>query len=185
MLIRYRLNPVRSRFTVQAFAAGMLSALAHSPTFSVRDFNGELQLDSDNPATATLHMDVKAKELELVDRVKPQDRAEIESRMREEVLNVAAHPEIRFTGAVTSAIKIADNWYRLEIKGDLSVRGAKGTQRIDAQLRIFDGEVHLSGEFSIHQSAYGIKRVSAVGGTIYLKDDLKCSFDIIGRQEGV
>ena len=35
---RYRIDPGRSRFTVQAFATGLLSAFAHSPTFAVRDF---------------------------------------------------------------------------------------------------------------------------------------------------
>ena len=31
-------RPGQSRFTVQAFAAGLLSFLGHSPTFAVRDF---------------------------------------------------------------------------------------------------------------------------------------------------
>ena len=40
MTARYRLDPGQSRFTVQAFATGMLSFFGHSPTFAVRDFSG-------------------------------------------------------------------------------------------------------------------------------------------------
>ena len=45
MMTRYRLDPGQSRFTVQAFATGMLSFLAHSPTFAVRAFRGDVEID--------------------------------------------------------------------------------------------------------------------------------------------
>ena len=49
MPARYRLDPAHSRFTVQAFAAGMLSFLGHNPTFAVRDFQGEVRFDPAAP----------------------------------------------------------------------------------------------------------------------------------------
>jgi hypothetical protein len=39
------------------------------------------------------------------------------------------------------------------------------------------------GEFSIRQSDYGIAPVSAAGGTLKLKDELKFNFDITARTE--
>ena len=36
----YRLAAAQSQFTVHAFATGMLSVFAHSPTFAVQDFRG-------------------------------------------------------------------------------------------------------------------------------------------------
>ena len=56
MTVRYRLDPVRSRFTVQAFATGLLSFLAHSPTFGVRDFAGEMSFLTGAPTTAAVHV---------------------------------------------------------------------------------------------------------------------------------
>lgn len=41
------------------------------------------------------------------------------------------------------------------------------------------------GEFPLRQTEYGIKPVSAAGGTIKLKDELKFTFDIVARPEGV
>ena len=39
----YAIDPDMSRFTVRAFASGMLSALGHSPTLAVRDFTGKAE----------------------------------------------------------------------------------------------------------------------------------------------
>lgn len=183
MAIRYTFDPAHSRFTVQAFASGMLSVFAHSPTFLVRDFTGEFQFDPGAPETASLQMTVKADSLDLIDNLKAQDRADIESRMRQEVLVTATYPEIRFDGTVRSADKIAESWYRLQIQGNLTIRGVTQTQTVDAQVRIGEAEVRLSGEFSVMQSAFQIKQVSAVGGMIILKDELKCSFDLAGQAQ--
>ena len=38
----FQFDPNQSRFTVRAFATGMLSALGHDPTFAVRDFRGAM-----------------------------------------------------------------------------------------------------------------------------------------------
>jgi hypothetical protein len=43
--------------------------------------------------------------------------------------------------------------------------------------------LRATGEVSIRQSDYGIEPVSAAGGTIKLKDELKLSFDISARKQ--
>ena len=96
MTMHYRLDPAQSRFSVQAFATGILSVLAHSPTFAVRDFRGHVRLDDGVPGRMTLDVAVKADSLVLTDQVPPADRRDIEGRMRGEVLETAAYPEIRY-----------------------------------------------------------------------------------------
>jgi polyisoprenoid-binding protein YceI len=183
MMVRYLLDPAPSRFTVQAFAGGMLSALGHSPTFAIRDFTGELRFTPETLAEGSFQLTVKADSLTVTDSVSPKDREEIESRMRQEVLETAAYPEVVFQAAEITADKVADNWYRLRLKGELRLHGVKRPQPVDAQLRILDDQVRLSGECTLLLSAYRLKRVSALGGMIKLKDELKFSFDIVGRKE--
>jgi hypothetical protein len=43
--------------------------------------------------------------------------------------------------------------------------------------------LRANGEFPLLQSNFNIKPVTAVGGTIKLKDELKCSFDIVAHKE--
>ena len=39
------------------------------------------------------------------------------------------------------------------------------------------------GEFSLRQSDYNIKLVSAIGGWLKVKDEVKFSFDIVARKQ--
>jgi hypothetical protein len=89
MATQYRLDASLSRFTVQAFAAGMLSFLGHSPTFAVRDFTGTLAFPDGGPASLRLQITIRADSLALTDRVSAADRSEIEGGMRREVLDTA------------------------------------------------------------------------------------------------
>jgi polyisoprenoid-binding protein YceI len=180
---RYTLDPAQSRFTVQAFAGGMLSGLGHSPTFAIREFTGELRFTPDAPAESSFRLSVKADSLALTDSVSPKDRNEIESRMRQEVLETATSPEIVYQSTKITADKIADSWYRIRIAGELRLRAAKKPQAVDAQLRLSDDQMRLSGQCTLLQSAFGIKQVSALGGMIKLKDELKFDFDLIGRKQ--
>jgi polyisoprenoid-binding protein YceI len=182
-MIRYVLDPAQSRFTVQAFAQGVLSVFGHSPTFAVRAFTGELRFTPEALAEASLDLTVRADSLTLTDSVSAADRDEIESRMRKEVLETAAFPEIRFQSTEITASKIADNWYRLRIAGKLSLHGVTNAHKVEAQLRILEDRIRLSGDCTLRMPAYRIKPVSALGGAIRLKDELKVVFDLGGRKQ--
>src|SRR5262245_34080443 len=171
--MRYLLDPSQSRFTVQALAQGALSVLGHSPTFAVRAFSGEIRVSPEAIADASIHLTVQSDSLALVDSVSAKDHDEIESRMRQEVLETASYPEIAFQSTEITASKIAEGWYRLGIAGKLSLHGVTNPHRLDAQLRVMEDEIRLSGDCTLSQSAYRIKRVSALGGMITLKDELK------------
>ena len=106
-MLRYQLDPTQSRFTVQAFARGMLSAFGHSPTFAIRSFTGELRFAPEAPADNSFQLTIRADSLALTDAVSAADRAEIEKQMRESVLETAANPEIAFQSTAFKADRIA------------------------------------------------------------------------------
>jgi polyisoprenoid-binding protein YceI len=183
MTDRYTLDSERSRFTVQAFAAGMLSGFAHSPVFAVRRFVGEIRLNTEMPAESSMEITAQAESLDLTDKVKENDRQEIIRAMRQDVLETTRFPEITFRSTQIAITIIAPNWLRGQIQGDLRLHGVSKPREIDAQLRLADGEIRVSGEFTILQSAYKIKPVSAAAGMIKLKDELKLVFDLIGKKQ--
>jgi polyisoprenoid-binding protein YceI len=184
--LRYVLDPSQSRFTVQAFARGALSAFAHSPTFAVREFSGVVDIITENNQVVveSLYITVKADSLSLTDSVSPKDRSEIESTMRRDVLETANYPDIVFSSREFMTQPVLANWLRLQIRGKLDLHGVSRTHQIDAQLRIQDDGIRLGGEFGLKISAHHIKRVTALGGLISLQDDLKSVFDLFGRPLG-
>ena len=184
MTTRYKLDPGRSRFTVQAFAAGMLSFFAHSPTFAVRDFTGTLSFEGGRISGLRLELTIRADSLQLVDNVSAADRREIEGRMRTEVLETTAYPEITFRTTDVSAETLSPGRYRARIGGLLSLRGVTRPHPIDAEVVVYDDGVRVQGESSLRLSDHGIRPVTALGGAIKLKDELKLSFDLVAVPEG-
>ena len=155
--------------------------MGHNPTMAIRDFTGQMEFDPAALDQTTLAMTVRADALQLADTVSPKDRLEIESRMRQEVLETASYPDIAFRSTRVNVVPGADYSFSLQIVGELQLHGLTGILPIDAQMTLFTDGLRLSGAFSLLLSTYRLKRVAALGGLIKLKDDLKFMFDLIGR----
>lgn len=183
--VTYRTDPRRSRFTVRAFAGGMLSMLAHSPTFAVREFEGEAELAPGGALeNASLRLRAGADSLELTDNMSEKDRREIARTMREDVLETGRYPDIVFEATGISADKITEGWYRANITGDLTLHGVTNRCSFGAQVWLTPETLRAQGEFALRQTDYNIRLVSAAGGTIKVKDELRFSFDIRCNKEG-
>lgn len=183
MAIRYRFDPEKGRFTIQAFATGLLSSLGHSPTFAVRDYAGDARFGGGEIRGLELELIIYSDSLELTDRVGPVDRREIEDRMRRDVLETAVYPEIRFQAAHLADEAIAPGRFRLRIGGPLALRGVSRPQQIELELLLFKDGLGLRGGCSLRPSEFGIKPVTALAGAIRLKDELKLSFDLVAHEE--
>ena len=179
----YAIDADMSRFTVQAFASGMLSAFGHSPTMIVRDFTGKLEFAPGSLDAAALHIRIKAGSLNVTDNISEKDRREIEGALNKDVLETAQYPEMVFESSKVSANKVSDGQYLVNLVGDLSLHGVTNSQPISAQVAIMGGILRAYGEFKLLQTAYGIKPVSIGGGSLKVKDELKCSFNIVARKQ--
>ena len=180
MTTRYRLDPERSRFTVQAFATGMLSFLGHSPTFTVGDFAGMVEFPDDLVANLRVELTVAAGGLAVADAMKLADRREIEERMRSEVLEAAVFPEITFQAAAVATGKLAPGRYRLALDGTLSLHGVTRPHRVEGELVVHADGLRLLGETGLRMPDFAIRPVTALGGTIRLQDGVKLTFELLG-----
>ncbi|APW62962.1 YceI family protein [Paludisphaera borealis] len=183
MSVRYVFDKRQSQFTVQAFKTGLLSTFGHSPTFAVGDYSGEARFGAGGLASFSLELTVVADSLSLLDRVGVTDRREIESRMRDDVLETRAHPEIRYRAERLADERIAPGRYRIRIGGPLSLHGVTHPHQIDAELTVFNDALQLRGGCALRLSDYQIKPVSALAGAIKLKDELQLTFDLNAPKE--
>jgi polyisoprenoid-binding protein YceI len=181
--LRYRIDAPKSRFIVRAFAAGLFSAFAHDHTIAVRDFDGEARFTPDDSKSASLRITVKAASLAVIDNVSEGDRKEIESTMREQVLEVSKYPDIVFRSTSLSATQSTDGSYKINMAGDLALHGVTRKHRITATAD-FDGQtLRAKGEFPLLQTDYAITPVSIALGTVRVKDELKISFEMVATKE--
>jgi polyisoprenoid-binding protein YceI len=182
--VRYLTNAKRSKFSARAFATGLLSAFGHSPTIAIPDFVGEALLNPGAIEESSLRFVVQAAALAVTDDVSDADRAEMNRRMHEEVLQSDGYPEIVYECSKISASKTGDGQYWVALNGELSLHGVTRSQPVSARVTLSADTLHAAGEFSVLQSDYEIKPVSAAGGTVKLKDELKLTFDITATKQG-
>jgi polyisoprenoid-binding protein YceI len=181
--VRYVIDPKGSTFIVRAFATGLFSSFGHNPTIAIPDFQGEVQVTSSALEDASLQIVIQAASLTVTDDISAKDRQEIERRMHDEVLEADGFPEITYEcDRVASMQKLSEGQYAVALNGNLALRGVTQSQPVSARVTIKDDTLRAAGDFSIRQSDYEIRLVSAAGGTVKLKDELKVSFNIVARK---
>jgi polyisoprenoid-binding protein YceI len=103
--------------------------------------------------------------------------------MRDDVLEVSRYPEIVYECSRFSASKIAEGQYQLTLNGDLTLHGITRNRPVSARVTVSGDTLVGFGDFSLNQSDYEIKLVSALSGTLKVKDEVKGSFNLVARTQ--
>jgi polyisoprenoid-binding protein YceI len=179
----YVIDSRASRFTVQAFATGLLAKMGHNPTIGIRDFSGGMKLNPDKLEANSFRLLIKTASMSVLDDINDRDRREIERLMSQEVLEISKFPEVVYDASNISITKMADALYSATVIGNLTMHGVTNSQKIPVRVALFGSMLRASGDFSLAQTDYNIKLVSVAGGALKLKDELKFSFEIVARKE--
>ena len=181
-LVHFAVDTNASLFTVQAFASGIVAVVAHSPKFAIRNFTGEMDFSPDSMQNASVKLMINVGSLEIMDEVRQTERREIERVMFDEMLEKNRFPQVEFSSTHVNAIKTATSTYKMNVMGDLSLHGITRGMRLESQVMVGEDTLKAHGSFSIRQSDYGLKIASVAGGTLKLKDELKCAYFIVARR---
>lgn len=179
---RYRIDP-QSRVTARVFVGGLFAALGHDHTISIPDVTGDVELTPGTVEPASLRITIKASSAaEVGKEFGEKERQEIDKSVREEALETAKYPVIVFKSTKISATRTGEGQYQAKIAGDLTLHGATHAILIPARVTLKGNNLRAQGEFAVRHSDYQIKRLSAGGGTIKAKDEMKLSFDIVSHK---
>ena len=179
----YVIDGRSSRFTVRAFATGLLAAMGHNPTIGIRDFSGEMKFNPDKPEAGSFRLVIKSASLSVQDDISDKDLREIERLMKAEVLETEKFPEIVYEAPSISVTKMADMLCSATLNGNLTMHGVTRSQPIVTRVALLGSMLRASGDFSLNQTDYNIKLVSVAGGALKLKDELSFSFEIVARKQ--
>jgi polyisoprenoid-binding protein YceI len=168
--------------TIHAYASGMLSAVGHDPVIAVRELSGEVRFAADKPEAAAVQLKMMTASMAVQNDVNDKDRREIERVMKEDVLETAKFPDVVFEAMQARIDTVNEGRYRIEVDGQLSLHGVTRSQRLSAQLFLMGETMRAQGEIPLRQTDFNIKPVSVAGGTLKIKDELKCVFDLLARK---
>src|SRR5579863_5156232 len=182
--VRHVIDAREGTLVAQAFATGLLSAFAHNPKIAVRSFDGYVDLTPGAPllAGAQMRLRIQADSLEVADDMSEKDREEIRRRMREEVFDAENFPEIVYQCSKVTASGVGDRYW-VALQGELTMRGITRPVPVAAKVLLNGNSLRASGEFTLRQSDFKIPLVTAVAGTIRVKDEVKCTFDVLARRQ--
>jgi polyisoprenoid-binding protein YceI len=181
--VKFLIDAAASRFTVQAFATGLLSAFGHNPSIAIRAYDGELEFASDTYQDAHVRVNVRTAGMEVLDEMKKDDLQKLEQEMNEKVLEVARFPTAVFESKQITVDKLSDSLVHARVTGALSFHGVTRTHSLEARVTNMGGMLRISGDFSLRQSDYGIKPSSFAAGALRLKDEVKFNFELLARKQ--
>jgi polyisoprenoid-binding protein YceI len=145
VLFHYVVDARSSRFTVQAFASGILSAMGHNPVIGIRTFTGEVEFSPEAAQASSFRLSMKSNSLGVLDDVSDKDRRDIEKMMNEQVLEPARYPDIVYDSSSVSIARIDDALFSANLNGSLTFRGITRNQTIPARIAVFDEMFRASG----------------------------------------
>ncbi len=180
--VHYVIEAGASTLSARAFATGLLASFGHNPTVVMRVAEGEISLNSESVEQSSLRLLIHAGALTVADDVSASDRKEINRKMHEEVLESDSYPNIVFESSHGTASKTGEGQYWMALNGQLTLHGVTRSQSVSARVSLKDESLRATGEFSVLLSDYEIRPVSALGGTVKLKDELKLSFSVSARK---
>lgn len=180
-LAHFIVDASASRFTVQAFVTGILSAMGHNPIIGIGKFSGEVDFSPDDLQGEGFCLAIEASSLSVQDDISDKDRREIERLMNEQVLEVNKYPDILYQASVASISSLGASLYSAALNGSLSFHGVTRNQPVTARVAMFGEMLRASGDFTLRQSDYQVKPVVVAGGALKLKDELKFSFEMVAR----
>src|ERR1700689_732034 len=122
-VVQYAIDRKASQFTVQAFASGLISAVAHSPKIAIRGYTANVSFVPGTLADARLKVVVQSSTLEVLDELREADKRELHRVMYDEVLETKRFPEVVFDSSSITADRLKENLSRVNVEGQLALHG--------------------------------------------------------------
>jgi polyisoprenoid-binding protein YceI len=183
---RYVIDAPASRFTATVGTTGLLSAFGHDHTVALREFSGEARLSEDDIESGSLQLSIQAASLHEVGKdFSDEDRTAIDKDIHEQALETSKFPQIAFRSTELRARQIADGEYQIDLRGELTLHGVTRQLTVPARVTVRDGTLTAKGEFTVLHSDYKIRRLSAAVGTVKASDEIRMSFEIVARRNGL
>lgn len=182
----YRVDPAATSVVVHVGRAGLFKFAGHDHEVAVPGVEGRISLDANDPSRSRVAVQFDAKALKVTGRGEPAgDVADVQRTMlSERVLDVARYPTISFESDRVAVQQRSAGRLTLRVDGRLTLHGVTKPVSVPVAVRLDGKRLTVTGEATVRQTEFGIRPVSAGGGTVRVKDEVDVMFTIVAVAEG-
>jgi polyisoprenoid-binding protein YceI len=176
---RLTVVPESSSVTIKVGKTGALSFAGHLHEVLAPGVSGTVVLDEAEPSRSSVSLEFRAASLRVSGAGEPPaDVPKVqETMLGPQVLDAARFPSVSFRSSRVVVVTRSAAGADIRVEGAVTLRGVTRTLTIPVHVTLApDGTMTARGSFVIRQSEYGIKPVTAGGGSIRVKDDLDVRF---------
>lgn len=168
-----------SRFDVATGKAGLLSFAGHSHVIRARLVAGRIVHFPHDPLRSSVAITVQTAGLQVLTPPDTEEIRKVTAAMRSDVLDIERHPEITFVSR-----QVAATPQGLHVVGALTIVGKTVEIPVDIHLTIRSDTLHATTQFSVNQTAFGIKPYrGGPGGTVRVADRVRFDIDVVAVRE--
>jgi polyisoprenoid-binding protein YceI len=176
---RYKIDPAKSRFTVETQTSGLSSMFGHDHRIGASGLAGSVSFIPGAPESASVDLTVEADSLRLLDDgVSDANRVDIE-RMIQKSLETTKWKQIRFHSSGVEVETIGDAIFQIALGGELRLHGVGHPVTLPAQVIVRPDVLRVSGVYKLRQTDYKITPFSLAGGTVKVRDEVTLTFDLV------
>jgi polyisoprenoid-binding protein YceI len=171
----YRVDPTRSHLTIHLDTAGLLGLFGHRHLIRAPIASGQVRFNRATPEHNRVRLRFMAEQIRVLDPdLAEEKRWEVQEVMQSpRVLHSLDHPLIQFN---STAVEVKAGQFTL--RGHLTLRGTTRALVIRGRMERHSRWMVVSGSTRFKQTLLGIQPVSAVAGTVRVKDEMEIRFHV-------
>lgn len=174
----YRIDPQRSRITVETQSTSLLSSSPHKHLLAARDFRGQASLVPGIMETTVVDFSVRADSLTILDDMSEPSRRDIDLAIRR-TLEADRFPRIAFHSSTATADLVGPDAYAVAASGTLDLHGVRRALTVSGQVEVDGDTLRIRGACTLRQTDYGLVPFSMGKGAITVADDVTLTFELV------
>jgi polyisoprenoid-binding protein YceI len=173
----WTIDAEHSRVTIEVGRAGLFGFAGHNHEVIAPAISGHVVVVQGDPQRSLVTLRFDASALQVTGKGDPpSDVPEVQRAMlSDRVLDAKRFPAVLFQSSrvvVTPGPSAID----VVVEGDLTLRAVTRPISVHATASLSGGAVVARGSFAFKQTDFGMEPVTAVGGTVRVKDELSIQF---------
>jgi polyisoprenoid-binding protein YceI len=179
----YTVVAEQSAVRIHVGKSGVFGFAGHEHDVLAPVAQGTVVADPADLARSSVTLSFDAAALKVTGEGEPaKDVPQVQAKMvGPEVLDAARFQAITFRSRSVAGKELKAGVYDLQVTGDLDLHGVSRRLTLPLRVEVAAETLTATGKTTLRQSDFGMKPVSAGGGTVKVKNEIGVDFKIVAR----